>query len=84
MFGERIADGLRDAAFNLSEGQYGMDDAPHFLQSHKVIHARLVSYRIYRYFGDIDGPGKRAVGVALILFVVPVNVGRLLILAIGV
>ena len=73
---QRISDSLRDAARDLPAGQNRMQDLAHFLQRDKVVHGHAVGRQINRHFGDINRPGKRRVGLAAILFIVPENIVR--------
>jgi hypothetical protein len=80
---EGVADALRHAAFYLACGHDGIDDAAHFLQGHEILHARFIRRGVHGDFGHVDGPSESAVSVAPVLLVVPVNLGRLLVLAEG-
>src|SRR5262249_24316952 len=68
LFVERVADGLCDAAFDLSFGKDGMEDAAYLLHSVKVCDGGSVGCRIDRDLGDIGGPGVGGVGVASKVF----------------
>ena len=74
-FVEGVADGLRDAAFDLAGGEDGVDDFAYFLQGVEVGDLRGVGGGVDGDFGDVDGPCVGGVGVAAVGFVVPEDVG---------
>src|SRR5271168_4257706 len=76
-------DALGDAAFDLSGGEDGIDDFTDFLDGDEIFDADFGGAGIDGNFGDVDGPGIGAVGVALIFRVVPMKIGGMLILGEG-
>ena len=79
----RVADALRDAPFNLSSRKNRMNHAADFLQRDEIVDANLIRGHVHRHLGDVCRPRIRAVCITTIVFVVPLNAGRGLILADG-
>ena len=55
-FVERVADALRDAAFDLAGGEHGMQDAAHFLHRPELFHFGGVSDGVDGDLRHVDGP----------------------------
>src|ERR1044072_4871815 len=77
---QRPTDALRHAALDLPGREHGVDDSPHLLHGDEVLDARLIRQGIHGHLRDVDGPGVRAVGVAAVVLVVPLDVRGLLVL----
>jgi hypothetical protein len=76
VFVERVADGLGHAAFDLAGRQHRVNHAADFLQRDEIIDLRLAGDGVHRHLGHIDRPRVRAVRIALIRLIVPVNSRR--------
>ena len=79
IFVERQADALRDAALDLPGCEHRVDDLADLLHGDEIVDAHFGGAHVDRNLGDVDRPAVRAVGVALIGFVVPVQIGRMFI-----
>ena len=79
IFVERETDALRDAAFDLSRCENGIDHLAHFLHRDEIFDANFGGARVHGNFGDVNRPGVSAVGVAAIIFIVPVQIARMFI-----
>ena len=73
---QRIADALRDAAFDLARREHRMDHRADFLHRDEIVDARFKRDGVDADFGHIDRPGESAVGIALIVVVVPEDARR--------
>src|SRR5579863_8205521 len=74
------ANGLRYAADDLSLRENRVKDFSNFLKRNKIIDRHAVSSEVYRNLRDVDGPGKRGIRLATVLFIVPENAFGLFIL----
>ena len=57
-----------------------IDDLSDFLHGDEIVHANFGGAHVHGNFRHVHRPGVGAVGVAVIFFVVPVQIARLLIL----
>ena len=73
---QRISDPLRDPARDLPTGQNRMQNPTYFLQRHEVVDGYAVRRHINFHFRDINRPGKRRVGLATVMFIVPEHIVR--------
>ena len=75
-FVERVADALRDAAFDLPCGQHRMQHAAHLLHRPELLYLGGIGDRVHCDLRHVNGPRIRGVRLAVILLIVPVDAGR--------
>ena len=67
VFVQGIANGLRHAAFDLAGREDRMNHGAHFLHGDEIINMCLERGQVHAHFGDVDRPGIRAIGIALVI-----------------
>jgi len=80
-FVKRVTDTLRNAAFDLSAGENGIEDAAYFLYGPEVLDFSGVGDGVDGDLRNLDGPGEGGIGFAAIFLIVPEDVGRSLLVA---
>ena len=75
-FIERVADALRDAAFDLASGKNRMNDAAGFLRGPELFDFGGVGDGVDGDLCDLHGPSEGGISFAAILLVVPEDAGR--------
>ena len=80
-FVERVANALRDAAFNLPAGQHRIETRAHFLHRPELFHFSRVGHRVHRHLRHLNRPRIRGIRLAAIFLIVPENARRRLVAA---
>ena len=75
-FVERVADALRDAAFDLAAGEYRMKNAADFLHGPELFDFGRIGDGVDGDLRDLHGPREGGIGFAAIFLVVPEDAGR--------
>src|SRR5579872_709976 len=68
-----VSDALRHAAFDLSGGENGVNNAADFLKRDEIVHADLEGGCVHGHFCNVHRPRERAISIATVGVVIPID-----------